>query len=298
MWSAAENGVRHMKALAVIAGFLLFLIPSLGSGKQRRGLDLVLYYPFDEIKGRTTKDLSRFRNDGEVHGKGTWRKGKFGHALYFCREVACGAAPGLVQTPEHEIFAFEAGEEITLMAWINVDPANLGEKLMGARAIIYNRPRDTHANYGLRMDRVDPSFFYRDNEDVDFHRATGIWDAIPLDKWLHIAATSTFGNPEAMKIYLDGKLQRTNMKGGTKPDDWSLGDGTKPPMVTKGPVTIGGYGKFLDSFQGFIDEVMIWKGTFTEEELQEIMLAPGSEFLSVEPHAELATIWGTLKQSS
>ena len=286
-----------MKALALIAGFLLFLMPSLVSGKQRRGLDLVLYYPFDEIRGRATKDLSRFRNDGLLQGKGAWRKGKFGHALYFCREVACGADSGIVQTPQHKIFAFGAGDEITLMAWINVDPANVGEKLVGARAIIYNRPRDTQANYGLRMDRVDPSFFYRDNEDVDFHRVTGIWDAIPIDKWVHIAATTTFGNPDAMKIYLDGKLQRTNMKGGTKPDNWSLGDGTKPPMVTKGPVTIGGYGKFLDPFQGLIDEVMIWKGTFTEEEIQEIMLAPGSEFLSVEPRDKLATTWGAVKQN-
>ena len=286
-----------MKALALIAGCLLFLMPSLVSGKQRRGLELVLYFPFNEGKGKTTQDLSRFRNSGKLEGEWDWRKGKFGNALYLCRELSCGQDPGLVQTPQHEIFAFEAGEEITIMAWINVDPAHVGEKLVGARAIIYNRPREAQANYGLRMDRVDPSFFYRDNEDIDFHRVTGIWDAIPLDKWIHIAATNTFGNPEAMKIYLDGKLQRTNMKGGTKPDDWSLGDGAKPPMVAEGPVTIGGYGKFLDPFQGLIDEVMIWKGTFTEEEIQEIMLAPGVEFLGVEPHDKLATTWGMLKQN-
>ena len=72
-----------MKALVFIVGFLLFLMPSLVSGKQRRGLDLVLYYPFDEVRGRATKDLSRFRNDGQLQGKWAWRKGKFGHALYF-----------------------------------------------------------------------------------------------------------------------------------------------------------------------------------------------------------------------
>ena len=286
-----------MKALALITGFLLFLMPSLVSGKQRRGLELVLYYPFDGAQGKTTKDLSRFRNDAKLEGRVEWRKGKFGKALYFCRELACGREPGLARTPQHERFAFEKGDKITLMAWINVDPAHVGLKLVGARAIIYNRPRDTQANYGLRMDRVDPSFFYRDKADKDFHRVTGIWDAIPLDKWTHIAATSTFGNPESMKIYLDGKLQRTNMKGGTKPDDWSQGDGTEPPMVTEGPITIGGYGKFLDPFQGLIDEVMIWKGTFTEAEIQEIMLAPGVEFLGVEPRDKLATAWATLKQS-
>ena len=286
-----------MKALVLIAGFLLFLMPSLVSGKQRRGLDLVLYFPFDEGKGKTTQDLSRFRNNGKLEGRGAWRKGKFGNALYLCREVSCGGEPGLVQTPQHEIFAFGEGEEITLTAWINVDPAHVGIKLTGTRAIIYNRPQGTQANYGLRMDRVDPSFFYRDEKDRDFHRITGIWDAIPLDKWTHIAATNTFGNPEAMKIYLNGKLQRANMNGGTKPDDWSQGDGAKPPMITEGPITIGGYGKFFDAFQGLIDEVMIWKGIFTQAEIQEIMLAPGIEFLGVEPRDKLATTWGTLKQS-
>ena len=142
---------------------------------------------------------------GSCTAKGHGAKGNLDTLSIFCREVACGADPGLVQTPQHKSFAFEAGDEITLMAWINVDPANVGEKLVGACAIIYNRPQDTQANYGLRMDRVDPSFFYRDNEDVDFHRVTGIWDAIPIDKWIHIAATTTFGNPEAMKIYLDGE---------------------------------------------------------------------------------------------
>lgn len=149
-----------MKALAIIRGFLLFLMPSLASGKQRRGLELALYFPFNEVKGRTTKDLSQFRNNGKLHGKGAWCKGKFGNAFYLCRAVSCGADPGLVQTPQHEIFAFEAGEEITIMAWIYADPAYVGAKLTGARAIIYNRPQGTRANYRLRMDRVDPSFFY------------------------------------------------------------------------------------------------------------------------------------------
>ena len=103
-----------MKALVLIAGFLLFLMPSLVSGKQRRGLDLVLYLPFDGAQGKTAKDLSRFRNHAKLEGKVDWRKGKFGKALYFCRELACGRELGLARTPQHEIFAFEVGDEITL----------------------------------------------------------------------------------------------------------------------------------------------------------------------------------------
>lgn len=289
-----------MKALTLIVAVLLLHLPSLADGKQRRGLDLVLYFTFDEGTGKTTKDLSRFRNHGNLEGKWKWHDGKFGKAIYLCREggFVCGK-PGLVRTPASDAFAMAGKAEITLMAWINVDPAHVGHKLEGSRAIIYNRPQGNQANYGLRMDRVDPSFFYRDKEDQDFHRVTGIWDAIPLDQWTHIAVTATFGNPESMKVYLNGKPQLTNTKGGTQPDDWSLGDGTKTPIAARGPITIGGYGgfgKFLDTFQGSVDEVMIWKGTFTEAEINEIMQAPGQEFLAVEPHEKLATTWGTIKR--
>ena len=174
-----------MKALALIAGCLLFLMPSLVSGKQRRGLELVLYFPFNEGKGKTTQDLSRFRNSGKLEGEWDWRKGKFGNALYLCRELSCGGEPGLVQTPQHEIFAFEEGEEITLMAWIHVDPAHVGLKLVPAglhgRARLsitaleglldtacvsekagLDRQTDTQANYGLRTGWIvwiHPLFF-------------------------------------------------------------------------------------------------------------------------------------------
>ena len=54
---------------------------------------------------------------------------------------------------------------------------------------------------------------------------------------------------------------------------------------------------FSETFQGAIDEVMIWKVAFTEEEIQTIMQAPGDQFLGVEPHQKLATKWGAIKQN-
>ena len=278
-------------AVLFIAGVLLLLIPpSLVHGK-RDPKDLVLYIPFDEGRGKTAADISKSENHGELEGNWEWDDGKFGKSIRFTINN-----PGMVRTPVDKVFAFEGGDEITIMAWVSMDVAR-----PGARGILYNSPDANKANYALRLETVDPSFFYRDKGDQDFHRVTGIWDSVPIDTWTHIAATNTFGNAEAMKIYLNGKNQKSSRDGGVnkghEAKDWSKGDGTKPPLPANGPITIGGYGVFGEPFQGAIDEVMIWKVTLTEEEIQTIMQAPGDQFLSVEPHQKLATKWGAIKQN-
>ena len=275
----------------VIAGALLLLTPpSLVYGK-RDPKDLVLYIPFDEGRGKTAADMSKSENHGELEGNWEWDDGKFGKSIRFTINN-----PGMVRTPADKVFAFEGGDEITIMAWVSMDVAR-----PGARGILYNSPDANKANYALRLETVDPSFFYRDKGDQDFHRVTGIWDSVPIDTWTHIAATNTFGNAEAMKIYLNGKNQKSSRDGGInkghEAKDWSKGDGTKPPLPANGPITIGGYGAFGEPFQGAIDEVMIWKVALTEEEIQTIMQAPGDQFLSVEPHRKLATKWGAIKQN-
>ena len=275
----------------VIVGVLLLLTPPSFVHGKRDPKDLVLYIPFDEGKGKIAEDISGFKNHGKLEGNWKWDEGKFGKAIRFSIND-----PGMVRTPAHKIFLFEGGDEITIMAWVSMDVAR-----PGARGILYNSPNGIKANYAIRLETVDPSFFYRDQQDVNFHRVTGIWDSVPIDTWTHIAATNTFGDPDAMKIYLNGKNQKSSRDGGInkghEAKDWSKGDGSKPPLPARGPITIGGYGAFAQPFQGAIDEVMIWKVAFTEAEIQEIMLAPGTEFLGVEPHQKLATKWGAIKQN-
>jgi hypothetical protein len=120
---------------------------------------------------------------------------------------------------------------------------------------------------------------------------------VKLGKWTHVAATNTFGNPEAMKVCLNGKAQASNRIGGVRPDNWSHGDGAKTPIRSRCPITVGGYGNFGDPFQGAIDEVMIWKGSFTEAETNEIMAEHSVEFLAVEPRGKLATKWAAIKRN-
>lgn len=276
--------------LFIVGVLVLLTPPSLVHGK-RDPKDLVLYIPFDEGKGKTAADISEFKNHGKLEGNWKWDEGKFGKAIRFAIND-----PGIVRTPVDDVFAFEGGDEITIMAWVSMDVAR-----PGARGILYNSPNGIKANYAIRLETVDPSFFYRDKTDQNFHRVTGIWDSVPIDTWTHIAATNIFGNPDAMKIYLNGKNQKSSRDGGVnkghEAKDWSKGDGTKPPLAASGPITIGGYGAFAQPFQGAIDEVMIWKVAFTEEEIQTIMQAPGDQFLSVESHQKLTTKWGAIKQN-
>ena len=278
-----------MKALVLILSVLLFFLPSLVDGKIRAGLELILYLPFDEGVGKKTEELSEFGNDGQLEGNCKWVDGKFGKALYFITQLG---EPGLVRTSKHDIFAIEGKAEITLMAWVNVDASR-----PGFRAIVYNRPDANKVNYALGLWAVDVNFFYRDKENDNFHRVTGIWDAVKLGEWTHVAATNTFGDPEAMKVYLNGKEQPSNKNGGVRPDHWSQGDGAKMPLPARGPVTVGGYGNFSDTFQGAIDEVMIWKGSFTEAEINEIMAEHPTEFLAVDPREKLATKWAAIKRN-
>ena len=54
----------------------------------------VLYLPFDEDKGETAKDKSRFKNDDTLH-KANWAKDKYGDVLSLSGEKG-----GWVEVPD------------------------------------------------------------------------------------------------------------------------------------------------------------------------------------------------------
>ena len=79
---------------------------------------------------------------------------------------------------------------------------------------------------------------------------------------------------------------------------FSHGNGKFKAVESDGPVHIAarGWAPGARDFRGRIDEVSIWRGIFTEDELKEIAQTPTIEFLSVEPQGKLATSWGALKR--
>jgi len=290
-------------SVLLIAGVLLLVLPpSLVQGKQRPGLELVLYYPFDEGGGRTVEDKSETEADGKLIGAPEWVDGKFGGALRFNHDGVNNDEDVVVREGDHvstresERLAFSSNDPITIMAWIYGDQWDNHDN-----AIVYNWPegQGTQANYGFRIeqraeegDRAgDVALFYRDAADADWHRVTSREpvDGIPLREWHHVAGTMTPGIPENQVVYWNGEKL---------PVAFSHGNGKFKAVESDGPVHIAarGWAPGARDFRGRIDEVSIWRGIFTEDELKEIAQTPTIEFLSVEPQGKLATSWGALKR--
>ena len=261
-----------MKTPFLIASlFLLLLWPALIEGKDKP--EILLYLPFDEGKGQLTADESGLGNKTEIF-KAKWVQGKFGKALEFGRKGQ------YARTKAHPSFAFKAKDEITVMAWIKQATAELG-------AIIYNRPKGNDCNFGFRSEGQGISWFYwgEDWQGVQSDPP----NLIPLNKWVHVAATNIFGEGQKqMKVYINGKEGKTVL-------GW--GPGEADPLSLEGPIDIGSRWAGQDHlFNGVIDEVQIYRGIFSQEELQKIIQGPASEFLGLQPKAKLTTSWGVLKQ--
>ena len=261
-----------MKTPFLIASlFLLLLWPALIEGKDKP--EILLYLPFDEGEGQLTADESGLGHKTEVV-KAKWVQGKFGKALEF------NGKGQYARTKAHPSFAFKAKDEITVMAWIKQATAAVG-------AIIYNRPKGNDCNFGFRSEGQGISWFYwgEDWQGVQSDPP----NLIPLNKWVHVAATNIFGEGQTqMKVYINGKEGKTVL-------GW--GPGEADPLSLKGPIDIGARWAGQDHlFNGVIDEVQIYRGIFSQKELQKIIQGPASEFLGLQPKAKLTTTWGVLKQ--
>jgi len=264
-----------MKTPFLIASlFLLLLWPAFLEGKIKDKPEILLYLPFDEGEGQLTADESGLGHKTEVV-KAKWVQGKFGKALEF------NGKGQYARTKAHPSFAFKAKDEITVMAWIKQATAAVG-------VIIYNRPQGNDCNFGFRSENQGISWFYFGDGDWQGVKSDPP-NLIPLNKWVHVAATNIFGEGQTqMKVYINGKERKT-VKG------W--GPGEADPISLEGPIDIGSRWAGQDHlFNGVIDEVQIYRGIFSQEELQKIIQGPASEFLGLQPKAKLTTTWGVLKQ--
>lgn len=278
-------------SVLLIAGVLLLLTPfSSVHGKQRPGLELILYLPLDEGGGNTVEDKSETEADGKKSG-GEWVDGKYGKAVRFNIKdgEADPAGTDNIRTRESDRFIFQGHAEVTLMAWIKNEAGNWGGGI-NQYAVIYNRPQGNMANYCLRLEAPGfPALFYRDAADADWHRKTARGNPMPLGEWVHVTCSATIGKGDTMKFHVNGE---------ELPSGWSHGNGNFKAIPSPGPINIGSHlgGAGGHRFHGSIDEVMIWKGVFEADEIKDIMSAPGDEFLAVQPNGKLATTWADIKR--
>ena len=124
-------------------------------------------------------------------------------------------------------------------------------------------------NYALRLHGVKGearvSFLFAstaaDGEPADQHRWTTTKGFTPDDGWHHVAVTYTFGRPERVRGFVDGRAVR---------GEWDLGGATdRPPVADGDDIAIGGVvnGSAGNAFRGWLDDVTIWHAALADDVL-------------------------------
>ena len=225
---------------------------------------MVLYYSFDEGKGKEIEDLSGKGNHGTLEGDAKWEKdGKVNSGVFFNEQIQ----KGVVAAEASDSLAIT--KNLTMEVWVY--PENTGD---------YRNVRGQAGphTYYLSIHQNKPSVW------MGCPGAGGrTWNStksdIPLKKWSHVAAVYEFD--KELRLYINGKLDNTYKVQGEIPvsqsDHW--------------------FGNRLDGpwpYGGRLDEFVIYNRVLTEDEIQQDM----EQVLSVSPLDKAATTWGLLKKAA
>ncbi|MCK4401584.1 LamG domain-containing protein, partial [bacterium] len=241
-----------MKKMVVLAG-LVFLLAS-----YAQAAELVGYWNFDEGKGKVVKD-SAGNHNGEINGA-AWVKGKKGGALEF-------DGKSYVEIKDTTKSCFDI-TSMTLSAWIY--PKASSERLQG----IVGKRWYAGSTYGISLDtkgrlqfKVYGPFSKTGKKyDSFYYRGKTIFN---LDQWNHVAVTY---DGITVRFYVNGRLD-------------SVYEENRLPWIDNQSILIGVIstrkGAHKSYFTGIIDEVKIYKGALTEEEIEtEYQESGGETFVS------------------
>lgn len=249
--------------------------------------NLVLYFTFDNVKGKKILDASGNDLDAEVVGNIDFIEGKYGNAMHIAAEAKDGDC---IHIPADDLLKIE--DEITMMAWVyheNWDTA-LGQLFDNGSHILDEKEK----SYGLGLfpDPENPGFL-RNLDDPNIEMILGkldedrggtwlfrTWGRMVDKEWHHITGTY---DGKGVGIYLDGKIlsdHKTKFKFiGVNDADLRIGCAKNHPQYT-----------FKN---GSIDEVGLWRRALTQSEIRKVM----GGALAVSPKGKVATTWGDIKGS-
>lgn len=228
--------------------------------------ELVLYYPF-ESDGDDVMDVSDNGNDGVFDAGGANRVASkdadFGKAMEFD-----GASRIMIEDSD----TLQIDTEISFVMWVKKS----GEGGTGLLPRIISAIGDVHE---LAM---DTGHMVAGNFAIYFGGAPGWTTVVPVDEdWHHIALTF---DGSVFHVYLDGE------------DVFELNAGSS--KVFTGTLYVGsrhdlGSNEF---YLGLLDELAIYQGALTQEQVQDIMEAGVlGDLLAVSPHDRLGSTWGEIK---
>ncbi len=152
-------------------------------------------------------------------------------------------------------FAFETADAFTVEAWINHDnQGNIQQIIakLGAGVLSFRGWGFQMLSNGRLSGYVSTEFFM----DYRFVRGT---EVLAPNTWYHVAMT--YDGQGNILLYLNGAPE---------PISSSEDDGELTTITTSAPTRIGGFGtdgNIQELFKGDIDEVRIWNGVRTPEEI-------------------------------
>ena len=261
----------------------LFSLIFITIGYATAGLtdDLVVYFTFDNVKGKRVIDESDNGLDAKVIENTKFVRGKYGNAVYITRETE-----NCVNVSADD--ELEIGDAITMMAWV------YHEDWTGQSSQWFDKgtySEDFNTVYGMTV--------YDENDAGGggwFDKGTGIGlilggehqvriiiqNSMENKTWHHIVGTC---EDKRVKIYLDGEmLAQTgtpfNFRG-INDEDLRIGCAKGKPEYA-----------FED---GYIDEVAIWDRALSEDEIQTAMRGP---LFPVSSKDKVATTWGDIKRDA
>ena len=252
--------MRFSVSLLVLAIVLLF---STGVTAQ----ELVLYYPFDGA-GDDVIDESGNGNDGKFDAGNANRVGSkdanFGNAMEF---------DGQSRIAVEDSNTLQIDTEISFVMWIkNANEAGG----TGTLPRIISRAADVHE---LAM---DSGHMQRGSFAIYFGGNPGWTSCMPVDlEWHHIAVTFDGGE---FVVYLDGEIAFELQGGGTRTFSSTVYIGSRHDLGSS------------EYYQGLVDELAIYAGVLTKEQVGEVMLnGVLGNLMAVSPQDKLTTVWGEAK---
>ncbi|HWA98600.1 MAG TPA: DUF1553 domain-containing protein, partial [Pirellulales bacterium] len=167
---------------------------------------------------------------------------------------------------------FAQGESLAIEAWVQPGDLKAGQYCYLVGKGRSGRPEfaEKNQNYALRLKReakgFKVSFLFASAADEekpgDWHRWTTTGAASDDDAWHHVAVAYTFGKPESIRGFIDGR-----QTAGT----WDMGGPTtRAPVTDADQLAIGtGNGDGAGNrYHGLLDELVIYRGTLAPDVLE------------------------------
>ena len=261
-----------MKRILFLLIFVLFTVNQVSAKLEK---DLVVYFTFDNVKGKRVLDASGNDLDAEIIANVDFIQGKYGNAIHIAAEPEGNEC---VHIPADDLLKIR--DKITMMAWVfNEDWDKnsgmwfdkgshvLGEEKKGySMGLINDVGAFKGPNIGMRLGGIQAVYGFN---------TTG---PMVNENWHHIAGTY---DGKSAKIYLDGEIlsnvDRAFEFSGTNDIDLRIGCTKNHPQYP-----------FKN---GAIDEVGVWRRALTQAEIEKAM----KSFLAVSPNGKVATTWGDIK---